>query len=474
MKRHSILIVDDEVANLQKLRRTFVDEYDIVEAQSGPDALERLRRQNFSLIITDQRMPQMTGVELLRKSLEIHPHTVRVILTGYTEVDDIIGAINEGHVYQYVVKPWEPHALRQVVRGALQKFELLEENRRLAEDLRRANERLRNENLVLKKEVAGLAETRGFIFSSPQMKQILQLLDRVVATGTTVLIQGETGTGKELAARYLHEHSDRRDQIFVPINCGAIPKELIESELFGHTRGSYTGASSPRKGLFEIADHGTIFLDEIGEAPLELQVKLLRVLQEGEIHPIGSPTARRVDVRVIASTNRNLKLEVERGAFRPDLFYRLNVFSVQIPPLRERREDIKPLVEHFVRSAARRMNKLVSGIEPAMVAALEQYDWPGNVRELQNEVERMVILCDPQGVVHSGLVSDHVRDGHGAGRKGASPGEGLKEQLRRIERALIKDALERHRNNRSRAAQALGISRQTLLSKIKEFRMGHE
>lgn len=469
-RRHPILIVDDEVANLQKLKRTFIEDFEVTEAQNAAEALDQLRARSFSLIITDQKMPGMSGIQLLKKSLELSPDTVRIILTGYTDVEDIINAVNQGQAYQYVVKPWEPHALRQLVREAIRKFELVEENRRLAEDLRRANERLSNENRILRSEVAELSDSRRFVFASPQMQQILRLLDKVVSTGTTVLIQGETGTGKELAARYLHEHGDRKDQIFVPINCGAIPRELIESELFGHTKGSYTGAIGPRKGLFEIADHGTIFLDEIGEAPLDLQVKLLRVLQESEIHPIGSPTARKINVRVIASTNRNLKDQVERGAFRSDLFYRLNVFSIQIPPLRERREDIPGLVDHFVRQSARRMNKAVAGIEAGVIQALERYDWPGNVRELQNEVERMVILADDDGAIHPGLVSDHVRDGH-ATQTGDRRRDGLKERLRKVEQGWIQEALARHGNNRSRAAQDLGISRQTLLSKIKELRI---
>ncbi|NWG13594.1 MAG: sigma-54-dependent Fis family transcriptional regulator, partial [Acidobacteria bacterium] len=263
-KRHALLLVDDEVANLQKLHRTFVDAYDVYQAQSGDEALEVLRSRPIDAIITDQKMPNMTGIEFLEASQKEYPNLVRIVLTGYTEVEDLIAAINAGKVHKYITKPWEPEALRLVVQEALERMELIRENERLAAELKVANERLRAENAILLQEVEKGGVCRKIIYRSAEMENILRLLRRVTATETTVLIQGETGTGKELVARFIHSESPRRDQIFIPVNCGAIPRDLVESEFFGHARGAFTGAAQEKKGFFEIASGGTIFLDEIG------------------------------------------------------------------------------------------------------------------------------------------------------------------------------------------------------------------
>jgi two-component system, NtrC family, response regulator HupR/HoxA len=465
-KRHAVLVVDDEPANLQKLKRTFWEDFEVIEASDGAAALRVLEKRKVAAIITDQRMPGMSGVELLEKSLALRPEAIRIILTGYTDVEDLMDAINQGHVHRYITKPWDPFTLTETVRRELERWELKRENERLAGELQAANERLAQENVQLRQEVEALRDgEHRLLYSSRAMDDLLRLLARVVKTDSTVLIQGETGTGKELLARHIHERSARADRAFVPVNCGAIPRELIESAFFGHRRGAFTGATEDRKGFFEAADGGTLFLDEVGEAPLELQVKLLRVLQEGEILRVGAQSAERVDVRVIASTNRNLGRLVEDGAFRQDLFFRLNVFSVLVPPLRARPEDVPLLAEHFLASTSRRLNKRVLDFDAETLARLERYDWPGNVRELENEVERLVILCDPDETVGPDLLSDRIR--HGPTR---TPTDGdLKEQVAALERTLILRALKAHKNNKSRAAEALGITRQTIIAKLKQY-----
>ena len=465
-ERHKLLIVDDEAANLEKLKRTFVDDFDVYEARSGSDALELLHEIPVSAVITDQRMPGMTGVELLCKSLEVREDIVRIVLTGYTETEDLMDSINQGHVHRYITKPWDPTSLREVVLGELERRELEQEQDRLAKELGSVNDRLERENLKLRQEVELLQDSpRRLIHRSYAMRELLQSLDRVVPTDSTVLMQGETGTGKELLARYIHEHSPRRYGPFVPVNCGAVPSDLVESAFFGHRKGAFTGATDSRKGYFELSHGGTIFLDEIGEASLALQVKLLRVLQEGEIYPVGAEASIDVDVRVIASTNRNLSQQVEEGEFRQDLFYRLNVFAVFVPPLRGRKEDVDVLSEFFVKRFCERLNRVVLTFEPTTLQMLREYDWPGNVRELENEIERIVILADPGRPIPPSRLSDRIRVKEGA-KNARGP---LKEKLAALERELILDALRAHGNNKSRAADALQVSRQTIIAKLKQY-----
>ncbi len=466
-ERYQLLVVDDELANLQKLKRTFIEEFQVHEATRAEHALRFLKEKPIAAIITDQRMPGMSGVELLRRSLEVSPDVIRIILTGYTEVEYLMEAINLGHVHRYITKPWEPFSLKQTVKEDLERWELKRENQRLANELKWANERLQKENFKLKREIEVLDHSgRQLIYRSRPMHDLLKLLDRVVVTDSTVLIQGETGTGKELLARYLHENSSRKDQPFIPVNCGAIPADLVESAFFGHQKGAFTGATESRKGFFELADGGTLFLDEIGEAPLDLQVKLLRVLQEGEIFPVGAQGSRKIDVRIIASTNRNLNRLVEESSFRQDLFFRLNVFAVYVPPLRARREDVEVLCQFFLERLSKRLNKEISGFEPAALKFLTEYGWPGNVRELENDIERMVILCEPGRPIAAELVSERIRLNHH--HPGNSKGS-LKDKLAELERKMILEALKIHDHNKSHAAQALGISRQTIIAKLKNY-----
>ncbi len=461
-----ILIVDDEIANLQKLKRTFAGTYTVLEASSGKQALKILENEPVAAIITDQKMPVMSGVEFLSRSLELSPDSVRIMLTGYTEVDDLMDAINQGQVHRYITKPWEPVSLREAVRKELESWELRRENDRLSRELEKINDALARENVRLKEEVEGLRkEPSGILFKSRAMGTLLKMLDKVVTTDSNVLIQGETGTGKELLARYIHKNSNRKDGQFVAVNCGAVPRDLVESSFFGHRKGSFTGASETRKGYFEQADGGTIFLDEIGEAPLELQVKLLRVIQEGEILPVGEIQSRPVNVRIIASTNRDLSDMVETSTFRQDLYFRLNVFSVSVPALRDRGEDVPLLSDYFLDKISARENKLVPGFQPETYQLLKNFNWPGNVRELENEIERLVILSEPGRLISPDLLSDHIRY---AFRQVPVKGS-LKDQLASLEKDLILAALKKHQDNKSLAAKALGITRQTIISKLKEY-----
>ena len=468
MDQHTILIVDDEPANLQKLKRTFIKDFRVLEASSGEEALRLLEDLSIAAIITDQRMPGLSGVELLRLSLEVNPGAVRIILTGFTQVDDLMDAINQGHVHRYITKPWEPVVLRKAVEQEMERWRLKRENEKLSQELRKANQGLKKENLQLKEEVELLKSSeRSLIYRSRPMQDLIAMLDRVVGTDSTVLIQGETGTGKELLARYIHDHSPRARSAFVPVNCGAIPADLVESAFFGHLKGAFTGATENKKGFFESAHQGTLFLDEVGDAPLALQVKLLRVLQEGEIYPVGAQRPRKIDVRVIASTNRNLSQMVEEDSFRQDLFFRLNVFSIHVPPLRARKEDVDVLSQFFVERCATKLNREIQGLAPETLQVLRSYPWPGNVRELENEIERLVILADSENLLGPDILSERIRH-HSSPSTSGGP---LKEQLAILERRLIQESLRSHDHNRSHAANSLGISRQTIISKIKAYRL---
>ena len=464
--RHAILIVDDEKANLEKLRRTFIHDYRVYEAMSGVQAVELLKRYPMTAIIADQKMPEMSGIELLRLSQEISPDSVRVILTGYTHVEDLMDAINEGHVHRYITKPWDPKSLSQQLGHEIKNWELKQGKKQLAGKLKHVNRQLERENLKLKQEMEWLHPLeKRLVYKSNSMHELLKLLDRVAVTDSTVLIQGETGTGKELLARYIHEKSSRKDQAFVPVNCGAVPTELVESIFFGHKKGAFTGATGNKKGYFGLASKGTLFLDEIGEAPMDLQVKLLRVLQDGETFPVGAQKPEHIDTRIIVSTNRNLSERVKNKRFRQDLFFRLNVFSVLVPPLRARRGDIEVLTSFFLQQSRDRLRKPVPGFSPVTLKILKEHDWPGNVRELQNEIERLAILWEPNKPIPPSMLSEHIRF-----RDKLSNSQGqLRQKMFQLERRLILDALKQNADNKSQAAQVLGISRQTIITKLKQY-----
>jgi Nif-specific regulatory protein len=344
------------------------------------------------------------------------------------------------------------------------------ENARLVQRLRLAEEKLRGEVKYLK----GREERRRFsdiIGDSSAMKEIFRQLEKVIDTRATVCIEGETGTGKEVIASAIHYQGKRREKLFVAQNCAAVPENLLESELFGHKKGAFTGADHDKKGLFEIADGGTLFLDEIGEMTLNLQAKLLRVLQEGEIRPVGATASKPIDVRIICATNRSLEKEVEKGSFRQDLFYRLRVFPLRLPPLRERREDIPLLVEHFLRKYTVEMNKPIAGVTPEALDQLAAYSWPGNIRELENEVQRLVIQCDGEGFITPELLAPAVRKVEGLlGRVAPKKGT-LKDMMEEVERWLLVEALREHQGNKTKTAETLGITREGLHKKLAKYGM---
>jgi two-component system response regulator HupR/HoxA len=480
---HRILVVDDEPDILKLIEYTFKDEYEVLTAGSGEEALGILRDRDVALILADQRMPGMTGSELLERSIALRPHAIRMILTGYSDMGSAIEAINNGKVYLYLTKPWEETEIRQKVKRALETHDLEEANRRLAEELRQLNARLVRENVELKREVESLYGFDQIIGRSPAMQRVFDLLTRVIDSPTTVLITGETGTGKEIVARAIHYNSPRRGRLFVAQNCASLSESLLESELFGHRKGAFTGAVEEKKGLFEVADGGTIFLDEIGDMPPALQAGLLRVLQEGEIKRVGDTSVRKVDVRVISATNRDLEEAVRSGRFREDLYYRLHVFPIRMPPLRERMEDVPLLVDHFLHKYARRAKKIVTGITADALDRLQAYRFPGNVRELEHEIERAVTLLSPGEPITPDLLSEKIvsagaevpRPGpaEGALPAAGNPAEGegatLRERMQAYERALILRELERHGWNRTRTARALGISLRPFMEKLKRY-----
>ncbi|HEX2485812.1 MAG TPA: sigma-54 dependent transcriptional regulator, partial [Myxococcota bacterium] len=385
-RRYGILVVDDEEAIVESIAMTLEDDYRVFTALSGKQGLEILEREEIALVIVDQVMPDMSGVEFLEKVVERRPHTVRMMLTGYADITSIVRAINDGRIYRYIQKPWEPESLRIDVRRALEAHALSAENLQLAAALAEANERLRAENLFLRREVERRYSFDQIVGASPAMNRVFEVMEKVAQTDATVLLTGETGTGKDLVARAIHYNSSRKNRRFVIQNCSAFNDNLLDSELFGHKRGAFTGAHADKKGLFELADGGTIFLDEIGETEPGMQVRLLRVLQDGEIRALGSSETKKVDVRIVAATNRDLRKAVSDGRFREDLYYRLRVVEIELPPLRERREDIPALTHHFLDLANQKMGRRLGGFTNAAMDRIVAHPWSGNVRELENEI----------------------------------------------------------------------------------------
>ncbi len=472
--RYGILIVDDEEAILESLEFTLGGEYRVHTASNGEAGLEIIEQEDIALVIVDQNMPGMTGVEFLEKVIERDPSIVRMMLTGYADISSLSRAINSGRIYRYITKPWEPDDLRVDVKRALDAHAMSAKNIQLADDLAEANERLQLENLYLRQEVKRNYSFDGIIGSSPAMQRVFELMKKVAETDATVLVSGETGTGKEVVARAIHYLGTRSEQRFVAQNCGALPDTLLESELFGHRRGSFTGATSDTKGLFQSADKGTIFLDEIGETEPGMQVRLLRVLQDGEIRPIGSSEIINVDVRVIAATNRDLMNEVEEGRFREDLFYRLRVVEIKLPPIRERRSDIPALAHHFLDRATRQMDRKLKGFSNAAMDALGACEWRGNVRELENEIERVVALAGDEERVTVEMLSEHVRGKTSSPVMAPRVVEGeindwnLNRSVDDLKRRMIATSI-RETGSKTRAAERLGIPRQSLQKMMKRL-----
>jgi two-component system response regulator HupR/HoxA len=409
-------------------------------------------------------------VEFLEQAIECNPQAIRMMLTGYADIGSLVRAINEGRIYRYVSKPWEPDEVRLNVKRALEAYELATENAELADAVKQANDRLRAENVYLRREVERRYSFDQIIGSSPEMERVFEVMEKVAETDATVLITGETGTGKDLVARAIHYAGPRKERRFVAQNCAALPDTLLESELFGHKRGSFTGAHADKQGLFEVAHRGTIFLDEVGETQPGMQVRLLRVLQDGEIRPLGSSETRQVDVRVIAATNRDLRKDVEQGRFREDLFYRLRVVEVALPSLRRRRADIPLLAHHFLDFSNQKMGRKITGFTNAAMDRLCGHPWSGNIRELENEIERCVALAGDAETITVDMLSDDVRGSSGE----SAPLEGLPQDLAlnaavdALKRRLIQQALG-ETGSKTRAAQKLGIPRQSLQKMMKRL-----
>ncbi len=462
-EKKQVLIVDDE-PNLRKILAAQLsrDGYDVLLAEDGSEGLALLREHHIDLVVTDLKMPKVDGMTLLREALKEAPDLPIVMITAHGTVDTAVEALKLG-AFDYLTKPFDKDEVRQVVAKALRTRQLSNEE---------ATQEIR--------DVPGARF--GIVGESTGLTDIYSVLERVADSPTTVLITGESGTGKELVARALHDHSSRKGKPFIKVNCAAIPKELIESELFGYERGAFTGAVTSKPGRFELANGGTLFLDEIGEIPVEMQVKLLRALQESEFERVGGIKTIRVDVRLVAATNRDLKKLIAAGVFREDLFYRLNVVSIRLPALRERSSDIPLLVDHFLAKFNERLKKDVKGVEGESLDLLSAYSWPGNIRELENVMERAVLFCDAQKLRVEDLpvelrgISQSVAppaDGGGSGDVALPAEGGLKEHVKvamtRLERDIVSRALKQTSGNVTHAARLLKISRKGLQLKMKEL-----
>jgi two-component system response regulator HydG len=446
----TILVIDDEQGILETLRILLKNEgFDVDTAQGGKAGLEKLKAGMPDIIITDVRMPGVSGIEILKAAKEEDPEAVVIMMTAQADMQATRQALNEG-AYYHILKPFGNDELLAVCKRAAEHRRLRAENKQLKQEIRR-------------RERSGQVKPLG---KSRLFSEVLRLAEQVAPTESTVLIQGESGTGKEVIARYLHELSARAEGPFLSLNCGALPESLLESELFGHVKGSFTGAVRDKQGLFAAARGGTFFLDEIGEMSPATQVKLLRVLQEREAIPVGGTEAIPVDVRVVAATNRDLEDDIKTGRFRSDLYYRLNVISIHLPPLRQRRDDIPILAEHFLRRIADIRKEPPKRLQPAALETLQEYQWPGNVRELENALERAVILTsgDRIGIdVLPERVTTRKAELLVSGRTPSNP------TLEAVERAYIVWVLQSEGGNKSRAAEVLGIDPSTLYRKLSRY-----
>jgi two-component system response regulator HupR/HoxA len=468
----TVLVIDDEVRSQEALRRTLEEDFEVFTASSAAEARGIMEGQSIQVVLTDQRMPEVSGVEFLREVRRTWPDTVRIIISGYTDSEDIIAGINEAGIYQYLLKPWHPEQLLLTLKRAAELYRLQQENCQLAVELRAAEPVLRGRVEATRKRVKQAFAVENIVRTpgSP-MSAVCDLVERAARYDVSILLSGESGTGKELLARAIHYASGRADQPFVVENCGALPDNLLESELFGHKRGAFTGAFEDRVGLFQQAHGGTLFLDEIGETSPAFQVKLLRVLQEGEFRPVGGNRPVSVDVRVIAATNRDLEAEVKAGRFREDLFYRLATVPLRLPALRERAVDIPALARAILAKAGKALGRPVEGFAPATLDCLAAYAWPGNVRELQNEIQRMLVLSDGP-VLTPDLLAPHIRQaGLAEALEGGAP-SGLRGRVDALESRVLAEALERNNGNLSKTARELGLSRLGLSKKM--LRLGVE
>jgi len=449
-----ILVVEDKESMARMLKETLeLEGHDVILARDGAEGIKQLRDSNADLVLTDLRLPKKDGFKVLEASKEGNPLRPVIVMTAYGSVETAVSAMKLG-AYDFILKPIDTDHLCLIIERSM------------------TNRRLLAENLLLKDALSHTMAMPNIIGKSAKMVEVAQNIQKVSQAKTSVLLLGESGTGKELFARAIHDLSPRKDNAFVAINCAAIPRELLESELFGHEKGAFTGAAGRKLGKFELADKGTIFLDEIGEMDITLQSKVLRAIQEGEIDRVGGTNPIRIDVRIIAASNRDLEAEVKEKSFREDLYYRLSVFPVTIPPLRERKEDIAALAEHFLSKFSAEMNVACREISEEAMEILQQYRWKGNVRELENVIERAMILCEGLNIVPEDLRLSPVGSSGGSLDEIAADGtleETAKAALRIAESRRIRKALDDTHGNKTKAAGILSVSYKTLLTKIKDY-----
>ena len=456
MGSERILVIDDEERNREFLKEFLqVEGFDLETANDGREALEILENMDFDLVLTDLKMPRADGLAVLEGLQRINPQTVAIVFTGYGSIDTAVKAMKLG-AYDYITKPLKIEEITIVIQRALEHRKLTLENEMLRRQLKR---KYKFDNII---------------GDSDNMQEVFRLIEKIANTDSTILIYGESGTGKELVARAIHFNCDRRDRPLIPVNCGAIPEELLESELFGHEQGAFTGATRTRIGRFELGNGGTIFLDEIGDMSPALQVKVLRVLQEHEFERVGGMKTIKVDIRVIAATNKDLEKNVADGKFREDLFYRLNVIPIQLPPLRERKSDIALLASHFIQVYNEKNKHRITGVSSEAMELLQNYEWPGNVRELENMIERIVILkgegmAEPDDLSEKVLASTprslHPRI------KIPENGISFNTAITEFERELILQALNRTNWVKNKAAKLLNLNRTTLVEKMKKINL---
>ncbi|VAX19414.1 Flagellar regulatory protein FleQ [hydrothermal vent metagenome] len=452
MENKRILIVDDTPENVELLSVLIErNDWAYKSVNSGAEGLKIMEKEPYDLVLADLMMPHMNGLELLDKIKELWPGTEVVIITAFGSIPTAIEAIKKG-AYTYLLRPFEPEEVELTIKKI---FEF---------------QNIRSENTMLREELSRILKYDTIVSKSFTMKKIFQQIDSLAKTSSTVLIQGESGVGKELIARAIHNKSQRANQPFIKVSCAALSEHLLESELFGHEKGAFTGAISSRKGRFELADKGALFLDEIGEISLPVQVKLLRATQEREFERVGGGTTLKTDARIISATNKNLTEQVAKGAFREDLFYRLNVITLEIPPLRERREDISMLAYHFLKRFSEEMNKDAKAISDEALGVLTGYQWPGNIRELQNVIERAVVLSTNQ-VIETSDLPENIRPArivHAIPEVEPEETVPLRIAKSAWEKKYIEKALSRHNGNISRTAEAIELARKNLQEKIKQ------
>ena len=455
----TILVIDDERSMREFLSIMLEKEgYKVIAMDNGNDALDFIKKNNYDLIITDIKMPKVSGINILRESMALHTNTPVIMITAFASTDVAVEAMKLG-AYDYITKPFKVDEIKVIIKNAIEKKSLFDEN------------------ISLKEELKGRYQFSNIVGKSDKIQKVFELIMKVANSKSTVLITGESGTGKELVARGIHHNSERRDKPFVSISCGAIPETLLESELFGHQKGAFTGADSDKKGLFEVADGGTFFLDEVSEAPPSIQAKLLRVLQEKEFKRVGGVKDIKVNVRVIAATNKNLHKLIEDGKFREDLYYRLNVIPIELPSLRERKEDIPLLVSHFINKYNSINKKGIKGIRPETMEKLERYVWRGNIRELENVIERAVTLEIADNIYPESL-PDEIRNYEIEPLKilieplkSDIPSEGLnlEDYISKIEKDIILNALEKTGWVKKKAAELLNMSFRSFRYKLQKY-----